>query len=87
MKIIYKIFVKTKIFVCFLIVILMSIKRSPFETGIVFKTISKQRSIHSVYFYYVMSVKDIKFILAVWLVFCLFSRKECLTSRIISIGI
>ena len=87
MKIIYKIFVKTKIFVCFLMITLMSIKRSPFETGIVFKTILKQRSIHSVYFYYVMSVKDSKFILAVWLVFCLFSRKESLTSRIISIGI
>ena len=56
--------------------ILMSIKRSPFETGIVFKTISKQRSIHSVYFYYVMSVKDIKFILAVWLVFVFFLEKN-----------
>ena len=87
MKIIYKIFMKIKISVCFLIFILMSIKRSPFETVILFKTIFEQRFIHSVYFYYVMSVKDIKFILAVWLVFCLFSRKESLTSRTISIGI
>ena len=51
-----------------------SIKRSSFETEIVFRTIFMQRSIHLVYFCYVKSfksVKYIKFILAVYFVFCL----------------
>ena len=56
MKIIYELFLKTKFFVCFPIVILKGIKSSSFETEIEFKAIFEQQSIHSVYFDYVMSV-------------------------------
>ena len=64
----------TRFFVCLLMIILMSIQRSSFETEIVFKTIFKQRSIHSVYFGNVKSVKNFKFILAYILSF--FSQRK-----------
>ena len=65
MKIIYEVFLKTKVFASFPIIKWMSKKRLSIETYIVFKTILKQQYIHLVYICYVMSVDDIKFILAV----------------------
>ena len=65
-KLVHQVFlVKTGILGYFPIIIFMNIKRSSFETEMVFKTIPKERSTHSVFFYYVMSVKGGKFILAI----------------------
>ena len=52
-----------------------------------FKTIFMQRSTHSVQFCYVRSVKYIKFILAVQLVFCLFlARKDSFLKSLVFVS-